>query len=618
MHSTSFSNEQTGSGLARSINTHNASSFVQSQKPIEGVLPQFEKLHAALTANPPFSPHAAQTLLSPFQPSFDIALLSHKDQTLTLATAGSGVIFLKRAGKIVELVGDGHAAQGPPQRGDEYILTTNEFLDLIGGLEGLQYYFLHYTSAEVVEMMKTYEEQTVACGFLAIQYGSKHEDAISQTIPPTPLAQPEDSTEPLGADDSVRADSSASPVRSEGKKSIPQIMKIVASSVAARVKNIQIPFIPKLFSSGRLRLAVLILIPTVFLIYLAYTNLGGRTPQSNTKADYLQSIQTQVEQKLQDADTEAFVNIAGVEATLNAAHNILKEIPEKEQKKYANEIAQLATQIEAKRKQVMRISDVVPQEYFDLHLISADASATDVDFDGTNFYLLDSGQGKVYVVDTTQRSHTILSSDKYKGATQVTTTGRYAYVLTASDGVYLAEEDRSTQVIKPDSRWGTITDMKAYTGNIYLLDARAKDIFKYPGVDEIIFGDKGPYLVPELQGNLLGTDTFSIDGSIYTTSAESVSKFTTGRKADFKLIVPHREVSISALYADPDLTQMYLSDSANKALYAVSKDGVFDKQWVVEQPVIGLGVSGLEQKIFFVTARYIFEIGDKVPQEEEE
>jgi hypothetical protein len=205
----------------------------------------------------------------------------------------------------------------------------------------------------------------------------------------------------------------------------------------------------------------------------------------------------------------------------------------------------------------------------------------------------------------------VLSSDKYKGATQITATGKYTYVLTAKDGIYLAEKDRSTQVIKPDPKWGTITDMKAYTGNIYILDTKRKDIFKYPGVDEKTFGDVAPYLVAELQGNLISTERFTIDGSVYATGKESIAKFTTGRKADFKLIVPHREVAISALYTDPDLEQLFVFDSSHQSLYAMNKEGIFDRQWVVKQPVIAVAASDAGAKVFVATAQYIYEIENK-------
>ena len=337
---------------------------------------------------------------------------------------------------------------------------------------------------------------------------------------------------------------------------------------------------------------------------------GGAPKNASAKVDYIESIKSQVDAKLAEADTEAFVNISGVEVTVDAARKILQDIPDKEHKKYADEIAKLKLLIDMKEKEVMRISDVAPTEYYDLGLISKEATATDIDFSGSSFYILDSAQGKIYIIDTTARSHDVLSSDKYKGATQITNTGDYTYVLTAKDGIYLAEQDRSTQVIKPDPKWGKITDMKAYTGNIYILDATQHDIFKYPGVDEKTFGDSAPYLVPELQGTLSSDQRFTIDGSIYTSNDISIVKFTTGRKADFKLIVPHREVKISAMYTDPDLEQLYVYDSMHAALYVTNKDGIFDKQWLVDQPVIAVAASEEGRNIFVATAKHIYEIAE--------
>jgi uncharacterized protein YhbP (UPF0306 family) len=244
-------------------------------------------------------------------------------------------------------------------------------------------------------------------------------------------------------------------------------------------------------------------------------------------------------------------------------------------------------------------------------MIDKDASATDIDYADGSFYILDSAKGKIYIVDSARRSHQVLSSDKYKGATQITSTGRYVYVLTAKDGIYLAEKDRSTQVVKPDAKWGKVTDMKAYTGNIYVLDAQGKNILKYQGVDEKTFGDISPYLVTELQGNPLSSDRLAIDGSVYAAGKESVVKFTTGRKVDFKLLVPHRQIAISAIYTDPDLEQLYLYDTKNQALYSMSKEGIFDRQWIVPGPVIAVAASDKGSKVFAATSQYVYEIENK-------
>ncbi len=598
MHSVSFTNERTGSGVARVIATHNVSVLVQSQSTAQEVQPSIDKLHALISSDPPYSPDSAQRLMMTHGKGLDMAFLSHKEHTLILATGGSGIIFLKRAGTIVELVGDGNAAQGPPERGDEYILTTNEFLDLIGGLEGLSYYFLHYTSAEVVEMMKTYEDQSVVCGFVAIQYGTKHENAPIKPSVETPQQTHSDTVTSVVSEDAsiVSTESTQVPI----KRNIIDVLRIRLLS-----------FTQMQMFGGKSRRILLLLIPAVLLIFFFSRSVSNVSNNTSRKTDTIDRIQELVSAKLKEADTEAFVNITNVEKTLSDARKILAGVSPRDQQVYADAIAKLTAQINAKEQVVMRISATKPKEYFDLQMIDKDASATDIDYAEGSFSILDSKKGKIYIVDSARRSHQILSSDKYKGATQITSTGRYVYVLTAKDGIYLAEKDRSTQVVKPDAKWGKVTDMKAYTGNIYVLDAQGKNILKYQGVDEKTFGDISPYLVAELQGNLLSNDRLAIDGSVYAAGKESVVKFTTGRKVDFKLLVPHRQIAISAIYTDPDLEQLYLYDTKNQALYSMSKEGIFDRQWIVPGQVIAVAASDKGSKVFAATSRHIYEIENK-------
>lgn len=622
MHSISYTNEKNGSGVARVVSTHNVFAFVQSAISPAEAQSSLDRLHGALTTSPPFTPQDAKKVVGTQSDSLDIALLSHKDQLLTLATSGSGIIFLKRAGKIIELVGDGDVAQGPPVRGDEYILTTNEFLDLIGGLEGLNYYFLHYSSPEIVEMMKTYENQSVTCGFAAIQYGTKHSESTS---PPSPSALQSANTPEI--DSSVSSDGdpidSVPEITSQAIQPDPSVMQpppklSLMSRLVPSIRKFT-PFthirnaalrLSTLLLGRRTRLVLFIVIPTVILIILATRNLNVQKGRVPAQADPIKTVQTRVRDKLREVDTEAFVNISGIESTLQSARNIIEDLSKDDKQKYANEIDQLRKEIDAKERSVTRIAETPVEEYFDLHMIAADASVTDEDFDGTNFYLLDSKKGNVYVVDSAERSHKDFSSDKYKGALQIAATERYIYVLTAKDGVYLVEEDRSTQVIKPDSTWGTVTDMRAYTGNIYLLDSKKKDIIKYPGVDEKTFGSATPYLVPELQGSVQTNDRMTIDGSVYTSSSTNITKYIAGKKSDFKLIVPHRTVGIGAVYTDPDLESLYVYDNTHKALYVVSKEGVFDRQWLVNQQVIAVAAGENGKRIFAITPTQIFEMED--------
>jgi len=621
MHSFSFINDQPGNGFAKVISTHNASALVQALQNSNLLVSYVDKMHSILSADPPFMPRAAQNFLTSHGKGLDIALLTHKDQVLTLATNGSGVIFLKRSGKIVEIVGDGKVAQGPPERGDEYILTTMEFLDLIGGIEGLEYYFLHYSSAEIVEMMKTFEDQAVACGFIAIQYGSLSSNPSMTLTSDHMQSQNEagDDSHALSSESETASliEESESPLLQTNANSLQTQQSALAKIIQRahqKIVSIRIPsplnFL-RMTTHKQVKLALVLLIPAIAIAFFISRNNFQKTPQTSNDANYLQTIQNKIEEKLRDADTEAFVNISGIEATFAAARQILNDMPEKQRKKYAAEISALTAQIDAKEKEVMRISDIQAVEYFDLRLISADASASDVDFNDGKFYILDGTLGKIYIVESAERSHEVVASDKYKGATQITATGKYIYVLTATEGIYLAEQERSTQVVKPDNAWGTVSDMKAYTGNLYVLDSEKNTIIKYPGVDEQTFGDIAQYLVAELQENLKDDTMFSIDGSIYTASDGSITKLTLGSKADFNLVVPHKQMSVTAIYTDSDLEQLYVFDSKYKALYAMNKDGVFDKQWIVNQPVIALAAIESGSKIFAVTPQYIYVIDNK-------
>jgi hypothetical protein len=43
----------------------------------------------------------------------------------------------------------------------------------------------------------------------------------------------------------------------------------------------------------------------------------------------------------------------------------------------------------------------------------------------------------------------------------------------------------------------------------------------------------------------------------------------------------------------------------------MNKEGIFDRQWIVKQPVIAVAASDAGTKVFAVTAQYIYEIENK-------
>lgn len=611
MHSASYINKVEGSGSAWKISTSHLFAFVQSPAGERGIR-SYERLHERLKDDPPFDPETAGEVLSRY-PDLSVALLTHQDQTLTLATAGSGVVFLQRAGKILQLVGQGSGAHGPPERGDVYILTTVEFVQMLGGAEGMGYYFLHYTISEVEELMKTYEDPVSTCGFVAVQYGSSTIQSKTIVLPETNdhIVSDATATEQSGrarATDPLtpRESSAGSPHGGSGYNRI----YLPVRSVIARIRS-TLSRIHRGLRLPRVRLLSLIIIPTALLIFLALQGVRSTREGSAGSSNTLETVTERIEKILADVDTEAFVNISGVGATIQSARTLIDDLPASTRERYRDNLSALRERIDDKEREVMRVATSPVEEYYDFKLISSGAQATDIDSNGVSFAILDAQEGAIYLIGNDVRSHEILRSDKYKGATQITLTDRFIYVLTAGDGIYLAEADRSTQVVKKDPAWGNISDMKAYTGNIYLLDSKRRSIVKYAGVDEESFGDEMPYLVPEVQGNLTTTDRFAIDGAIYTIGADKAEKFVTGRRADFNFLPPHKDVGLRAVYTSPDTDYLYYFDDQHRALYVMDKSGVFERQWLINHPVISVSASEDGAWVFAVTADHIYRMSNE-------
>ncbi len=616
MHAVSYITEHEGQGVVRAISTHHAYALVLSPRSGDIIEKSIAGLHERLKDDPPHTPADALALLARYAGDLHVALMTHKDHVLTLVTQGSGVIYLRRGGSLVELVAEGSGAQGPPERGDEYILTTTEFLELVGGLEGMRYYFTHYTGAEVVELMKTYEDQSIPCGFVVVQYGLPPGHEKSDVIQPsdttssvqsvdTHTREPE--VEEHTGDVEVISSTETVPPRVSLREKLSHIGSTITRRIPLGTMGVRLRTV---LTPSRVRLIALIALPTIFLIYLALRNLDSIRSTPRPDSDVVTRVGREVDAILASAETEAFVKRSGVSATIQSAREVLDELSANDRQKYQDSLSVIRKRIDDTERSLMKVIDAPVEEYYDLKLIPDAVEVTDVDFNGKSFVILDATRGAVYVVDTPKRAHEIYTSDKYKGARQVTATDRYIYVLTATDGIYLATSEGSKRVVKADSRWGKISDMKAYTGNIYLLDAGRRNIVKYSGIDEETFGDETPYLVPELQGVITTTDRMTIDGAVYTIGGGDIDKFVSGRRADFDFEEPYKDVEVTALYTDPDIEYLYTYDRMHQAVYAHEKSGIFSRQWRVDMPVLQTAVSQETGKVYLITENMIYQMTD--------
>jgi hypothetical protein len=258
----------------------------------------------------------------------------------------------------------------------------------------------------------------------------------------------------------------------------------------------------------------------IALLVLGY---GIHTYQKSQSAAHVAAFATAREvilQELQKAESEGFMDTAKASNLLSEIDNAIQKLQENYATSNSTELRELRHAFDVKRAQLLHIQQKPFTEYFDMIVEKPVAKITDVDIDGDKLIVLDGDAGIIYSVGAVQQSYDTIVSDKLKGAKLVTASAGYIYAMTEREGVYLFESSRSTQVIPPDAGWGSITDMRVFNSNIYMLDDGKKEIYKYIAIDTRSFQPKTSYLRDVAAANFQGGSTFSkLESAVMSLSA---------------------------------------------------------------------------------------------------
>ena len=556
----------------------------------------YERLHTITSIDD------LESVMGVLEKGSDAACVTLNDQEILLGTHGSGVIYLRRGTEITEIVSDGFCADGRWEEGDVYIATTDAFLEHIGGDEGLKYYFDHYRPEEVVEMMQTYDEgQTYGFGIASLE-------KFETLLPDLPVTEVDEVITTTETDEGLEVHESVSKSSHEEETSSPR-----RPSLATKIRN----FLAQLRSRfTRLNLRpsrywVFILIPTVFLIYLGFRQSDWLTSlRPNTQNEY-EALTQSIETDLNQATTESFLDAGQSGEIFASIEQKLATVSAQTKSLHAAELAQLSTKITQKKRELLRIEQVTIKEIFDIIVENPQVTITDADLDGDTLYVLDGDRGVIYAISLTNRSYEVLTSDKLKGSRLVAASSSYIYVLTEREGVFLITSSRSIQVIPRDSEWGSITDMKVFNSNIYMLDDVNKDIYKYIAIDTKSFAPRVSYLSAETAANFGGGKMMTIDGALYIASTSSMRKYTSGNKSDFKAVFPNKTSSISQIFASPDAPFTYVLDSKNSAIYSLEKTGAFHGQ--VIDPILSSATHAVStaEDLYVISGSKIYKISPK-------
>jgi hypothetical protein len=234
----------------------------------------------------------------------------------------------------------------------------------------------------------------------------------------------------------------------------------------------------------------------------------------------------------------------------------------------------------------MHISKASPELFYDVSLLKKGAVATDMSLFEDTIGIWDASSKTVFAVGASSKSGSIIGGGTaFANASHVTVYGDkvYAWTPTGILMIRLADQKTVPSVIPASAQWGTISDMVAFGGNVYLLDTQKSRVWKYVATDKG-FSDIFEYLNPDTLPDLSKTTNMAIDGSVWLgTTTGTILRFTSGKENPYVPQGADKPLGTSLeVYTSDSTTMVYILDSDNHRVVVFDKDGLYMAQYVWE------------------------------------
>ncbi len=262
---------------------------------------------------------------------------------------------------------------------------------------------------------------------------------------------------------------------------------------------------------------------------------------------------------------------------------------------------------EAILKKANKVLEATPEEVFDFAALIGQSSLGAVG--GVGDSLLVAGGGAVYGLDLAAES---VAPEKLEGDlvrpgwisseadVPSYVLGEELYSVDAAEGSVDAEDTGFES-------FSAVVDFKTYYGNLYFLLPTEHQIVRIVPTDE---GFSDPYDWVQEETDLAEAVSLAVDGDVFVLkSSGEILKFTSGEREEFEVAGLADGLSdAQRIYTHTDLPLLYVLDQGGKRLVLISKEGLFQKQYLLPEPAEDFVVTS-EDSIFFVSGSKLLKIG---------
>ncbi len=245
--------------------------------------------------------------------------------------------------------------------------------------------------------------------------------------------------------------------------------------------------------------------------------------------------------------------------------------------------------------------------------VTGDVAIDRVAVGGGSAYLLDSRGHRIIMVPLTPPGPPVIlleDGQSYGGSTA----RRPQYMAWDASGnrLLVLDSERKLYEVRPGSvqllglrrtaSWASVADVAAYDGNLYVLDPKANQVYKYlPAANGF---DSEPTGLLSSQSVISNARALSVQEDLLVlTDDGKVRRFRGGSDTQLSLSGIDRPLSApSTLIAVPNSDQLYIADSGNKRIVVANRDGVFVKQLVSNSltDVKAVAVDGTTNQLYVV------------------
>jgi len=378
------------------------------------------------------------------------------------------------------------------------------------------------------------------------------------------------------------------------------------SPLKRALKNILLFFLE---SKKRLILGLVIL-----LVVISALILGSRSLNSSSQKDkQVQNLLSQAQSELTLAQSQKDTNPS--EAKNNFSKSKDKLTKALKLKPNDSKAKELQNQINQATGDILKSYQVgnFPQ-FLSLDLIKPGFSTKKISYSLNQLLLLDETQKTLVSLDLDKKTNQILAGSNQLGnASFASLNGEESYAYSPDKGVVKVNliEKKPEVIVKPDPDWGQVSDIFAFSGNVYLLDSLKNKIYKYVAIKNG-FSDKLEYLKDGVQPGFNGASKLFIDYSVWVLkSGPEILRFTAGSPDNFSpggLDTPI--ASIKSFFAPEDIDKFYILDSENSRVVVLKKSGEYLEEYTGEKfkTADDLSVNEEHKKMYLLEQNKIYTV----------